>query len=70
MSETTSTTPEKNPTWYKAGVGFSVAAIGGIFGAAIYEIYRSSKAPTQPLIPHADIELDVPLEMIDKKEDK
>lgn len=59
---------EKKPIWYRTGIWASVAAIGGVAAAALYEIYKSSKespepsvdlfkAPVQPIIPHVEEEV-------------
>lgn len=56
---------EKKPIWYRTGIWCTVAAIGGVAAAALYEIYKSSKespapavdlfkGPTQPIVPHME----------------
>ena len=58
---------EKKPVWYRTGIWATVAAIGGVAAAALYEIYKSSKespapavdmfkGPTQPIVPHIEPE--------------
>lgn len=58
---------EKKPVWYRTGIWATVAAIGGVAAAALYEIYKSSKespapavdmfkGPSQPIVPHIEPE--------------
>ncbi len=58
---------EKKPVWYRTGIWATVAAIGGVAAAALYEIYKSSKespapavdmfkGPAQPIVPHIEPE--------------
>lgn len=58
---------EKKPIWYRTGIWCTVAAIGGVAAAALYEIYKSSKespapavdmfkGPAQPIVPHIEPE--------------
>ena len=58
---------EKKPVWYRTGIWATVAAIGGVAAAALYEIYKSSKespapavdmfkGPSQPIVPHFEPE--------------
>lgn len=69
---------EKKPIWYRTGIWCTVAAIGGVAAAALYEIYKSSKespapavdlfkGPTQPLVPHVEEPVVTELPVVEDK---